>query len=159
MLVRHVSISLETMVAINKSDVNAVQLSDGNYLGATEMFHQLHCLNLIRQHSYKEYYDVDGRRPPGLTDSPTTLRNHVGRFPLPRSGEWSCSHSPDHCIDIIRQNIMCVGDTSVITHNWVQGYQFPYPDFSKYLSWHQQKNSGIIPLPALKQQLNKVSNF
>ncbi|OKL64633.1 hypothetical protein UA08_00947 [Talaromyces atroroseus] len=111
--VRHVSISPEIMVSINKSNNNAVQLPDGNYLGATEVFHQLHCLNLIRQHSYKEYYDVDGRRPPGLTDSPATLRLHV-----------------DHCIDILRQNIMCTGDTSVITHNWVQGYQFPYPNFN-----------------------------
>ncbi|EAU32410.1 predicted protein [Aspergillus terreus NIH2624] len=75
--VRHVSISPEIMTAIDKSNSNAVQLPDGNYLGATEVFHQLHCLNLIRQHSYKEYYDVDGRRPPGLTDSPATLRKHL----------------------------------------------------------------------------------
>ncbi|ORY10176.1 hypothetical protein BCR34DRAFT_567253 [Clohesyomyces aquaticus] len=111
--VRHVSISGDTMTAIKKSDNHAVQLPDGSYLGATEVFHQLHCLNLIRQHSYKEYYDVDGRRPPGLTDSAKTLRNHV-----------------DHCIDILRQNIMCTADTSVITHNWVKGYQFPYPNFN-----------------------------
>lgn len=67
------------MIAINKSNNHAVQLADGNYLGATEVFHQLHCLNLIRQHSYKEYYDVDRRRPPGLTDSPATLRRHLGK--------------------------------------------------------------------------------
>ncbi|PLB44957.1 hypothetical protein P170DRAFT_450016 [Aspergillus steynii IBT 23096] len=111
--VRHVSVSPEIMVSINKSNNNAVQLADGTYFGATEVFHQLHCLNLIRQHSYKEYYDVDGRRPPGLTDSSATLRKHL-----------------DHCIDILRQNIMCNGDTSVITHNWVQGYEFPYPNFN-----------------------------
>lgn len=82
-IVRHVSISAEIMISINKFNNNAVQLPDGNYLGATEVFHQLHCLNLIRQHSYKEYYDVDGRRPPGLTDSPSTLRKHLGKSPLP----------------------------------------------------------------------------
>ncbi|KAF9885961.1 hypothetical protein FE257_012136 [Aspergillus nanangensis] len=135
--VRHVSISPEIMAAINKSSSNAVQLPDGNYLGATEVFHQLHCLNLIRQHSYKEYYEVDGRRPPGLTDSQATLRHHL-----------------DHCIDILRQNIMCYGDTSVITHNWVQGFQFPYPNFNtkhkcrnfdKIVEWeknHQIKDPG-----------------
>ncbi|KAL5366465.1 hypothetical protein BJX96DRAFT_169954 [Aspergillus floccosus] len=122
--VRHVSISPEIMAAIDKSNSNAVQLPDGNYLGATEVFHQLHCLNLIRQHSYKEYYDVDGRRPPGLTDSPATLRKHL-----------------DHCIDILRQNIMCNGDASVITHNWVEGYQFPYPNFN---TKHKCRNFGRI---------------
>lgn len=131
-IVRHISITPEVMKAINKSESNAVKLPDGNYLGATEVFHQLHCLNLIRQHSYREYYDVDGRRPPGLTDSPTTLRNHLGEILLIMFWYREKLTQVDHCIDILRQNIMCNGDISVITHNWVEGYQFPYPNFSMY---------------------------
>lgn len=36
----------------------------------------------------------------------------------------------DHCIDILRQLVMCTSDVSVITANWVRDFPGPYPDFS-----------------------------
>lgn len=36
----------------------------------------------------------------------------------------------DHCIDILRQFIMCSGDTGLITYTWEEGRNVPMPDFS-----------------------------
>lgn len=55
---------------------NAVTGEDGYRIGL-EVFHQLHCLNLLRQSSYPEYYnrtEVGGDVPVAHKD----LRGHLG---------------------------------------------------------------------------------
>ena len=39
-----------------------------------------------------------------------------------------------HCVEMLRQFVMCHADVGVITHNWVKDYPRPYPDFN---TWHQ----------------------
>jgi hypothetical protein len=36
----------------------------------------------------------------------------------------------DHCIDIIRQALMCNADVGIFTYVWVDGYPKPFPDFN-----------------------------
>ncbi|EED79895.1 predicted protein, partial [Postia placenta Mad-698-R] len=36
----------------------------------------------------------------------------------------------DHCIEMLRQRIMCTGDVGMITFDWVKGHKKPYPNFS-----------------------------
>ncbi|KAG1805895.1 hypothetical protein EV424DRAFT_1647224 [Suillus variegatus] len=36
----------------------------------------------------------------------------------------------DHCIEILRQNIMCRGDVTMLTYDWVEGVEDPFPNFS-----------------------------
>ena len=36
----------------------------------------------------------------------------------------------DHCIEMLRQNLMCNADLRVISHRWVQDYDRPYPNFN-----------------------------
>ena len=55
----------------------------------------------------------------------------------------------DHCIDILRQVIMCNGDTSLLTFHWVKDNPFPYPDFN---TWHQCRNAEQILDWALEHQ-------
>jgi len=43
----------------------------------------------------------------------------------------------DHCIEMIRQNIMCNADVTMITWDWVQGHTIPYPNFN---TRHQCRN-------------------
>jgi hypothetical protein len=62
----------------------AKALEDGFYITGLDMFHQLHCVDHLRR-TLNEYYD--GR------ESPSTPRVHV-----------------DHCIDQLRQNVMCHAD-------------------------------------------------
>jgi len=45
------------------------------YRAAIEVFHQLHCLNLLRQYTWKEYYvNVGG----DVAADPEDVRGHVG---------------------------------------------------------------------------------
>ncbi|CCM06831.1 uncharacterized protein FIBRA_09134 [Fibroporia radiculosa] len=79
-------------------------------MGSLEFTHQLHCLNALRKYTYREYYD--GRDP--LFDARAdTIRAHA-----------------DHCIEMLRQTLMCHADTGLITYDWVAGYSTQYPDFS-----------------------------
>ncbi|KAL2221995.1 hypothetical protein M432DRAFT_601161 [Thermoascus aurantiacus ATCC 26904] len=89
----------------------------GWYTGGLEVFHQLHCLNLIRQYTYFDYYSRPENLPVAFTDSNHTLRLHV-----------------DHCIDMLRQVIQCNGDVGIVTSSWVKGFSGSYPDFS---TWHK----------------------
>ncbi len=51
--------------------------ADG-YRAAVEVFHQLHCLNLIRQAVYKDYYRYHGGDV-GEAEGKEDLQGHVGK--------------------------------------------------------------------------------
>ena len=68
------------------------------YFAMIDGFHQIHCLNLIRQYTWRDYYFnhqhiVD--TPADLLDSDVGARMHV-----------------DHCIEALRLTLMCHGDTT-----------------------------------------------
>ncbi|EAU30959.1 conserved hypothetical protein [Aspergillus terreus NIH2624] len=87
--------------------------TDGEwYTGGLEVFHQLHCVNLIRQYTYLDYYSRPENRPPSFTDSNHTLRLHI-----------------DHCIDMLRQVVQCQGDAGIVTSSWVEGFPDPVSRF------------------------------
>ncbi|KAI1330219.1 hypothetical protein F5Y16DRAFT_408705 [Xylariaceae sp. FL0255] len=86
-----------------------VVLPDGSYMASVEAFHQMHCVNLLRKYSYLEYYL---EHEPEFFQSPM-LRTHT-----------------DHCIEMLRQTIMCSADLHIITYDWVEKVDWPWPDFS-----------------------------
>ncbi|KAL8660536.1 MAG: hypothetical protein Q9202_006459 [Teloschistes flavicans] len=106
-------------------DWNTTRLADyqgGQMFATLEVFHQLHCLNLIREYTYKDYYES---RSPSFTDPPEMVRTHV-----------------DHCIEILRQKLMCDADVGVITYNWVAIRGLPWPNFNVV---HQCRNfDGVV---------------
>lgn len=65
----------------------------GYYLAGLDVFHQLHCLNNVRQALHKDHYPHNHH----LTE------DHVS-----------------HCIDSIRQSLMCSADISVNVWQWSQ---------------------------------------
>ncbi|KAJ7694807.1 hypothetical protein B0H17DRAFT_1056873 [Mycena rosella] len=62
-----------------------------NYIVELDVFHNLHCLNMIRKRIHSDYY-------------PDSLKMEISHM--------------DHCIDWVRQSLMCAGDTSVIVWQW-----------------------------------------
>ncbi|KAI1122363.1 hypothetical protein F5Y10DRAFT_271146 [Nemania abortiva] len=94
---------------------STVQLGDANgggMMATLEMFHQLHCLDLVRKFTFHKYpyYKNSG----GVFSRPIEVqKNHI-----------------DHCLEIIRQVVMCNGDTGLITFHWVEENRAPYPDFN-----------------------------
>ncbi|KAK4149188.1 hypothetical protein C8A00DRAFT_47145 [Chaetomidium leptoderma] len=82
------------------------------YRAAIEVFHQLHCLNLIRQFTWKEFYANDGG---DISAEPEDVRGHV-----------------DHCLETLRMNLMCQADIGVFTFKVYPelGDDDPWPEFS-----------------------------
>ncbi|KAG4438913.1 hypothetical protein IFR05_005593 [Cadophora sp. M221] len=72
---------------------------DGKYVVMLGVFHQLHCVNLLRKSLYQE--------PPNST-SP--------RFSNSTTDPLSLLHL-EHCVDALRQAVMCSVDTT--PHPWV----------------------------------------
>jgi len=81
----------------------------GGYMATTQVFHQLHCVKMLWKHTYIQYF-------PELMEA---AKNKCDAY-----------HAHlDHCADVLRQHIMCTGDTNVVTYNWVEGLNTPWPNF------------------------------
>ncbi|KAK1960957.1 hypothetical protein LY78DRAFT_536367, partial [Colletotrichum sublineola] len=82
------------------------------YIAQTEVFHHLHCLDMLRREvSYEHYYEPrEGPRPGGAQH-----QAHIG-----------------HCFDILAQAIKCTGSVDMITFNWVENWEQPFPDFMNH---------------------------
>jgi len=74
----------------------------GTFLAAIEVFHQLHCLNTIRRSHY------------GTLPSLPLTPSHPDRA----SADAALARHVDHCIDALRQMIMCHGDTTMLPYDW-----------------------------------------
>ncbi|KAI1372108.1 hypothetical protein F4677DRAFT_274637 [Hypoxylon crocopeplum] len=94
--IRVSSDELDTL-GINKT--NRVQVNGGDYLGSMGVYHHLHCLNNLRMVVHWDYYE------PKFADSP--YRDHL-----------DTPHS-DHCINSLRQAVMCHANTDISTFEWV----------------------------------------
>ncbi|KAG1787783.1 uncharacterized protein HD556DRAFT_940453 [Suillus plorans] len=80
----------------------------GGYMTTVEFIHQLHCIDMLRRASWGDKYsDHDDH------DTPEDYRIHL-----------------DHCIEILRQNVMCRGDVTMLTYDWVEGVEDPFPNFN-----------------------------
>ena len=97
---------------------DAMQVTDPRtgetgYRVGLEVFHQLHCLNLLRMSTYPDYY-------PKLwwsdtNDKPEKVRAHL-----------------DHCIEILRMNLMCLSDVNVFTFHKQPGKEGYWPDYESH---------------------------
>ncbi|KAH8892918.1 hypothetical protein GQ53DRAFT_584006, partial [Thozetella sp. PMI_491] len=101
----NIRLSGAEMAAMNKlNDPNNVVLPDtGEFIGQLYVYHQLHCLKRLYQYSWPEYYF------PNYTDEDFA----INRF-----------HNM-HCIDQLRQGVLCNGDTQVTTFKWLDWTNFP----------------------------------
>ncbi|ETN46244.1 uncharacterized protein HMPREF1541_00428 [Cyphellophora europaea CBS 101466] len=82
--------------------------------------HDLHCLNLMRQALYWNYdhYVAQGEGP--FAGTPYVIERHVG-----------------HCMDMLRQALMCQPDTQVFGQYWIGDTDNAFVDFN---TRHRCKN-------------------
>lgn len=80
------------------------------HLAAPDVFHQLHCLDAIRRQAWAGYYDL----------------THVDP-----SKDGSSKHAQHlkHCVHMLVQHITCSASTDLLTYNWGESQQYPFPDF------------------------------
>ncbi|KAL4250373.1 ustYa family protein [Pleurotus pulmonarius] len=74
----------------------AIPGDESHYIAELDVFHQLHCLNIVRKTIYSEHY----------TDMHISLANNEEHV--------------SHCIESLRQSVMCASDISVIVWQWDQ---------------------------------------
>ncbi|KAJ5959318.1 uncharacterized protein N7479_006468 [Penicillium vulpinum] len=121
--VKYASIPPKEFLKLPGADPEAARLTPeygGGYIGFLEISHQLHCLNMMRQAMNQDYYnnpDFPEQQAPVFTDRPFTVKMHL-----------------QHCVEILRQNIMCNADVGIIPHEWVS--QTPDP-FANFNTWHK----------------------
>lgn len=103
-LLKHSSIrvSEEDLRKINRT---SIKLADGSgkYMAEINAYHHLHCLKLIRRVIYTDYY--------GQPEE-----------------EMVWTHL-EHCMEDLRQTIMCKADFSLLTYDWIPNYRKPWPNF------------------------------
>ncbi|KAK3694914.1 hypothetical protein B0T22DRAFT_477626 [Podospora appendiculata] len=92
---------LASRSGLSESHVRVSEVYGGGYLANVEGLHHLHCLNLIRKAVYfnYDYYKRLGEKE--FSNGEAILRPHI-----------------THCIDIIRQQLMCVVDVGVMGQVW-----------------------------------------
>ncbi|KZF23305.1 hypothetical protein L228DRAFT_267314 [Xylona heveae TC161] len=103
------TVSRDEIERVGKLRNSSVILDSGGYMASLGAFHQMHCLNVLRKYTYLDYYIV---KEPEFFRTPT-VRKHT-----------------DHCIEMLRQLLMCSADLHLITYDWVDGVDHPWPDFS-----------------------------
>ncbi|KAF2968367.1 hypothetical protein GQX73_g5232 [Xylaria multiplex] len=132
---------LERLGKLHNSSVMLPIESGGGYMASLEAAHQMHCLDMLRKFSFRDYY----ADKVAVFSDPFKLRTHM-----------------DHCIEMLRQVIMCSADLHIITYDWVDHVDYPWPDFSinrqcrnwdHMIDWIQQRKAltsapdGILTRP------------
>jgi hypothetical protein len=109
----------------------------GGFPANVEGLHHLHCLNLLRQ---SLYYNIDYYRSQGkgaFINEDMIVRHHVS-----------------HCLDIIRQQLMCTPDTGLLGQVWWDpSHPKAFVDFN---TEHKCKNFDAIRQWAEERQIPEM---
>ncbi|KAI3340705.1 hypothetical protein F4824DRAFT_517160 [Ustulina deusta] len=113
----------------------------GGYHAQLQVHHQLHCLNLIRQYTWRDWYY---RHPDIVRMSGDMLASDV-----------EARMHTDHCIEALRLSIMCNGDTTpsitVLNPNAPRGEMADFSPhkkcrkFDKIQEWSVQNQINFPP--------------
>lgn len=90
-------------------------MGDDAYIGALDIFHQVHCLGLLRRAAFDRY--------PGWSEDSASRLNISSWDDM---GWWHLRH----CTDMLMQHMLCTADTGFLTYNWMEKWDHPWPDMS-----------------------------
>jgi hypothetical protein len=106
---------------LSKHNQQSVALPNGGHLAWLGVYHELHCVKVLRQANYREHYH------PNLTsEALRDLQVHA-----------------DHCVDLLRESIMCRGDTESLT-TFVWNEKWPKPLLSPQRPMHTCMDWDIL---------------
>ncbi|KAL1594458.1 hypothetical protein SLS60_010218 [Paraconiothyrium brasiliense] len=108
----------------------------GSYPAHVEGMHHLHCLNLLRKSLAWNfaYYQAQGLGP--FSNDPEILKYHV-----------------THCLDILRQQLMCTVDIGVLGQVWYQPEGKSPEPFVDFNTVHKCRNFQDVRAWAEEHQL------
>ncbi|KAF1734601.1 hypothetical protein CRV24_006143 [Beauveria bassiana] len=88
---------------LDKINRTSVPLEDGSgYMVSLDVYHQLHCLRYVKRYLHRDYYNMTEKN----------LGQHI-----------------DHCLDSLRQYVMCNADVVLQTFDWLPNFHRPWPNF------------------------------
>ncbi|KAK8057510.1 hypothetical protein PG996_011447 [Apiospora saccharicola] len=126
----NIRVSGEDLRKVNKTSIPMPGEED-SYWVELSVVHELHCIKRLRQYWFKDYYF------PNITDEERRLN-------------WL--HN-DHCLEILRQSVMCHADVSMITMTWEPTSVFPAADFQnvhectnwdKLYEWQKERSRDLM---------------
>ncbi|MCJ1314482.1 hypothetical protein MMC25_008164 [Agyrium rufum] len=92
----NIEVPTEIMRKLGREDIGIKLPDREGYAGSLQVYHQIHCVKRLHQYMYPDYYFKD-------------FDDHMK--------EMNRLHS-EHCIDFLRQSMMCLGDIGLITFQW-----------------------------------------
>lgn len=92
------------------TDTAMIAYGEEMYVGAMDGQHLIHCLNQLRKLAHYDYYYQS--RWGDMSNMPALDASH-------RS----------HCIGLLLDALKCQPNVNVATFNWMEGINYPYPDF------------------------------
>ncbi|KAF9257637.1 hypothetical protein L218DRAFT_879031, partial [Marasmius fiardii PR-910] len=95
-----------------------------HYILQLDVFHQLHCLNMLRKIIHPEYY---GHHLATGDDTQETADEHLS-----------------HCIEHLRQGIICHSDVSTIVWRWIP---------------ERNRTMGILDLPHQCRRFDRIQEW
>ncbi|KAI0414007.1 hypothetical protein F5X98DRAFT_378148 [Xylaria grammica] len=104
LLALNIRVTSDELTVLNMNKTNRVQVTggspagDADYVGVLGVYHHLHCLNNIRRLLDWDYYEP---RMAGVKHTEGFSKEHA-----------------NHCIDTIRQALMCHANTGLYTSEW-----------------------------------------
>ncbi|KAK0653337.1 Cyclochlorotine biosynthesis protein O [Lasiodiplodia hormozganensis] len=121
---------------IAKDQVKVSEKYGGGYPANVEGLHHLHCLNLLRQTLYYnyDYYRNEGKG--AFLNADHIVRKHVS-----------------HCLDIIRQQLMCTVDTGVLGQVWYKPHDAPLEAYVDFNTHHKCRNFDAVRAWAEEHQM------
>ncbi|KND91184.1 hypothetical protein TOPH_04037 [Tolypocladium ophioglossoides CBS 100239] len=125
-LMQHTSIRL-TDEELRRLNRTSVALGDGGYLGMTTVFHEFHCLASLTS-SQDTSSCVSADKFQKMVRWSTNLTRYGHWFGVRDHLELS-THI-NHCMDVVRQSIMCRADLSPMTFFWTPNSRVPETDFN-----------------------------
>lgn len=140
---------------IRADQVKIKQKYGGGFPANVEGLHHLHCLNLLRKALpwNIEYYKAMKMGP--FANDDHILKAHVSKFrpSIFKSNRILTDLSLAHCLDIIRQQLMCNVDIGVLGQVWYQPPNSHVEPFVDFNTVHTCRNFEAVRDWAEKHQL------
>ncbi|KAI1506683.1 hypothetical protein F5X99DRAFT_404041 [Biscogniauxia marginata] len=99
-LLQHLNIAVPRKVMEDLGRVDeGIEFPDGTFFASVMVYHHLHCLKTLYHLLHPEYYGMDK-----MTDEEKAKsREHT-----------------DHCLHMLKEAVMCQGDTTILTMKWAE---------------------------------------
>jgi len=138
----HIRVPGKTVEQLNRT---SLELRDGSgYVGMLGVFHELHCLKIIRHLIHQDYYPEEY--------TPEKLPEALAHV--------------DHCLEFLRRNAMCNVDLDLVTFEWKNDHG-PLPvfeaprvciDWDRFNDWAGERQFNLWETEKLKGGVRRPSS-